>query len=65
MSDKIIDEMEKESLALRNYLRSLNLISDEELEKSRLRELKSRQEIAKLRKVRSTFFFHLPLYFVL
>jgi hypothetical protein len=45
--------MEKEGQALRNYLKSLNLISDEEMKASELRDLQFQEEIANLKRVNS------------
>jgi hypothetical protein len=45
--------MEKEGQALRNYLKSLNLISDEEMKASELRDLQFQEEIANLKRVTS------------
>ena len=49
MSEKIITEMETEASAMRNYLRSLNLISEEECRQSQQRALECQQEIANLK----------------
>lgn len=49
MSEKIISEMENESKALREYLRSLNMITEEECSLFHARDLQSQQELAHLK----------------
>lgn len=52
MSENIIAEMEAEAKAMRSYLLSLNLISEEDCALSLRREMESKEEIAKLKVLR-------------
>lgn len=52
MSENIIAEMEAEAKAMRSYLLSLNLISEEYCALSLRREMESKEEIAKLKVLR-------------
>ena len=45
ISEKLIQEMEKESRTLRAYLYKLNLVSDEEIRTSKLRETQSKLQL--------------------
>lgn len=45
MSDKIISEMEAESKSLRQYLREIGMISEEDYQQRTLKDLKAKQEI--------------------
>lgn len=49
MSDKIISEMETESKALRDYLRTIGVLSEEEYQQRTLIDLKAREEIDNLK----------------
>lgn len=49
MSDKIISEMETESKALRDYLRTIGVLSEEEYQQRNLIDLKAREEIDNLK----------------
>lgn len=45
INEKLIEEMEKESRALRAYLYKLNLVSDDEIRSSKLRENQSKLQL--------------------
>lgn len=49
MSEKIIGEMEKEAKQLREYMLSMNLMTEEEFDRYRQRDLISKQEIENLK----------------
>lgn len=56
MSEKVISEMESEAFAMRKYLRSLNLITDEEISQSLLRDSESKMAIEQMKRVSPRIF---------
>jgi SOS-response transcriptional repressor LexA len=52
VSEKVISEMEAEALAMRQYLRSLNLISEQEMAEYIERDNRSKRAIEQMKLVR-------------